>query len=63
MIIPGFIGGRMVKWLSEITVTNTESTNFYHYHDNRVLPPHVDEHLAKEEGTLPNPLAPSKHVF
>jgi DMSO/TMAO reductase YedYZ molybdopterin-dependent catalytic subunit len=21
MIIPGFIGGRMVKWLSEITVT------------------------------------------
>jgi DMSO/TMAO reductase YedYZ molybdopterin-dependent catalytic subunit len=35
MIIPGFIGGRMVKWLSEITVTEKESDNFYHYHDNR----------------------------
>lgn len=50
MIIPGFIGGRMVKWLSEITVTKEESNNYYHYHDNRVLPPHVDEKLAKEEG-------------
>jgi nitrate reductase (NAD(P)H) len=35
MIIPGFIGGRMVKWLSEITVTEKESDNFYHYYDNR----------------------------
>lgn len=50
MIIPGFIGGRMVKWLSEITVTSEESNNFYHYHDNRVMPPHVDEALAKAEG-------------
>ena len=25
IIIPGFIGGRMVKWLSEITVMDTES--------------------------------------
>jgi len=50
MILPGYIGGRMVKWLSEITVTKEESNNFYHYHDNRVLPPHVNEQLAKEEG-------------
>ncbi|PNH10814.1 Nitrate reductase [NADH] [Tetrabaena socialis] len=50
IIIPGFIGGRMVKWLSEITVTETESQNFYHFMDNRVLPSHVDEALAKEEG-------------
>lgn len=27
-----------------------ESDNFYHYMDNRVLPPHVDEELAKAEG-------------
>lgn len=40
----------MVKWLTEITVTSEESNNFYHYHDNRVLPPHVDEQIAKEEG-------------
>jgi len=50
MLIPGFIGGRMVKWLSQITVTTQESNNFYHYHDNRVLPPHVDKDIAKEEG-------------
>ena len=28
----------MVKWLEEITVTEGESDNFYHFHDNRVLP-------------------------
>lgn len=50
LIVPGFIGGRMIKWLSEITVTPVESTNFYHYHDNRVMPPHVDEAKATEEG-------------
>lgn len=50
IIIPGFIGGRMVKWLEEITVTEAESDNFYHFHDNRVMPPHVDEALAKAEG-------------
>ena len=52
IIIPGFIGGRMVKWLSEITVTDHESTSYYHYFDNRVLPSHVDEKLAMEEGEL-----------
>ena len=40
----------MVKWLEEITVTEGESDNFYHFHDNRVLPSHVTEHLAKSEG-------------
>ena len=46
----GYIGGRMVKWLEEITVTEGESNNFYHFHDNRVLPSHVTSTLAKEEG-------------
>ena len=50
LIVPGFTAGRMVKWLSEITVSDRESNNFYHYNDNRVLPPHVDEALSKEEG-------------
>ncbi len=40
----------MVKWLEEITVTEGESDNFYHFHDNRVLPSHVTEQLAKSEG-------------
>lgn len=50
MIIPGFIGGRMVKWLKKIEVTSKESNNFYHFHDNRVLPSHVDTEKAKSEG-------------
>lgn len=49
VIIPGFIGGRMVKWLKRIIVTTQESENYYHYKDNRVLPSHVDAELANAE--------------
>ncbi|KAF5179908.1 Nitrate reductase [NADH] [Thalictrum thalictroides] len=49
MIIPGFIGGRMVKWLTRIIVTRKESQNHYHFNDNRVLPSHVDAELANAE--------------
>ncbi|KAI3976403.1 hypothetical protein MKX01_038702 [Papaver californicum] len=49
MIIPGFIGGRMVKWLKRIIVTTPESQNHYHFMDNRVLPSHVDAELANSE--------------
>lgn len=49
MIIPGFIGGRMVKWLKRIIVTTPESDNHYHFKDNRVLPSHVDAELANAE--------------
>jgi nitrate reductase (NAD(P)H) len=50
VIIPGCIGGRMVKWLERIIVTPAESDNYYHYKDNRVLPSHVDGELANAEG-------------
>ncbi|CAM9153461.1 unnamed protein product, partial [Heterosigma akashiwo] len=46
LIIPGYIGGRMVKWLTDISVTEAESDNHYHYHDNRVLPPQIDADTA-----------------
>ncbi|KAK9713817.1 hypothetical protein RND81_06G053000 [Saponaria officinalis] len=49
MIIPGFIGGRMVKWLKRIIVTPVESQSYYHYKDNRVFPSHVDAELANAE--------------
>ena len=49
-LVAGYIGGRMVKWLEEITVSAEPSNNFYHFHDNRVLPSHVTEKMAKEEG-------------
>ncbi|KAJ3054884.1 hypothetical protein HK097_000460 [Rhizophlyctis rosea] len=51
MIIPGFVGGRMVKWLRSITVTDKESSAYYHYHDNRVLPPPPVGPAAIEEAT------------
>ncbi|KAM0952700.1 putative oxidoreductase [Dioscorea sansibarensis] len=49
MIVPGCIGGRMVKWLKRIVVATKESESYYHYHDNRVLPSHVDAELANAE--------------
>lgn len=54
LIIPGYIGGRNVKWLSEIRVSADESPNHYHYYENRLLPPHVwDFETAKREGGRP----------
>lgn len=50
VVIPGWIGGRMVKWLQRIEVTDKPSENYYHFFDNRILPPHVDAELAKAEG-------------
>nr|VDD23523.1 unnamed protein product [Brassica oleracea] len=49
IIVPGFIGGRMVKWLKRIIVTPQESDSYYHYKDNRVLPSLVDAELANAE--------------
>jgi len=50
LIIPGYIGGRMIKWLKKINVIKHETKNHYHYHDNRILPPHVtaEQSLTEE---------------
>ncbi|KAF9153962.1 hypothetical protein BG015_002221 [Linnemannia schmuckeri] len=42
VIVPGCIGGRAVKWLRRIVVSENEPDNYYHFHDNRVLPPNID---------------------
>lgn len=42
VVIPGHVGGRQVKWLSSILITDKECDNYYHLHDNKVLPPNVD---------------------
>lgn len=51
VLIPGCIGGRSVKWLSRIEASENESTNAYHYHDNKVLPTQVQtaEQAAAED--------------
>ncbi|KAJ3340083.1 hypothetical protein HDU93_007425 [Gonapodya sp. JEL0774] len=56
VIIPGWIGGRMVKWLSKITVSDSESDSTYHFEDNRVLPPNVTSAAVALSTTLtPDP--------
>jgi nitrate reductase (NAD(P)H) len=42
VLMPGMVGGRSVKWLSKMSVSDAESDSFYHWHDNKVLPPNVD---------------------
>jgi nitrate reductase (NAD(P)H) len=50
VIIPGYVGGRQVKWLKKITVTKESSDNHYHLNDNRVLPPSVTLETAASSG-------------
>ena len=38
VVIPGQIGGRSVKWLKKLIITEGPSDNWYHIYDNRVLP-------------------------
>ncbi|KAK6196839.1 hypothetical protein LQW54_011154 [Pestalotiopsis sp. IQ-011] len=51
VIIPGQIGGRSVKWLKRIIVTDKPSDNWYHIYDNRVLPTMVD---PEQSANLPD---------
>ncbi|KAI0746770.1 hypothetical protein C8Q80DRAFT_1105703 [Daedaleopsis nitida] len=41
-IIPGFVGGRHVKWLKKIWVTKEPNRSHYHIWDNRVVPSFID---------------------
>ncbi|KAI3400665.1 hypothetical protein diail_2377 [Diaporthe ilicicola] len=50
IVIPGQIGGRSVKWLRRIVVTDAPSDNWYHIYDNRVLPTTVS---PEESADLP----------
>lgn len=48
VVIPGQIGGRSVKWLKKLIITDAPSDNWYHTYDNRVLPTMVTPAMAKE---------------
>ncbi|OQO12698.1 hypothetical protein B0A48_02161 [Cryoendolithus antarcticus] len=43
VIIPGYVGGRCVKWLKKIWITDFENQSHYHIWDNRVLPSFITE--------------------
>ena len=49
VVIPGQIGGRSVKWLKRLIVTEQPSDNFYHIYDNRVLPTMVSPEEAAND--------------
>ena len=38
VMIPGYVGGRCVKWLHKVWISDTENDSHYHIWDNRVLP-------------------------
>lgn len=50
LVIPGYIGGRMIKWLTRIRVIPHESHSCYHYWDNKYLPPQVTAEIAAKDG-------------
>lgn len=50
-VVPGQIGGRSVKWLKRLILTEDPSDNWYHYYDNRLLPTMVSpEESANNPG-------------
>ncbi|KAK3398690.1 nitrate reductase [Sordaria brevicollis] len=49
IVVPGQIGGRSVKWLKRIVVTEKPSENWYHIFDNRVLPTTVSPEESGEK--------------
>ncbi|CAG7947076.1 unnamed protein product [Penicillium nalgiovense] len=45
-VVPGQIGGRSVKWLKKLILTDAPSDNWYHINDNRVLPTMVTPEMS-----------------
>jgi nitrate reductase (NAD(P)H) len=49
LLVPGFIGGRSIKWLGKVKMSSSESESWYHYFDNRLPPPNVDQEVVKHD--------------
>ncbi|EXA28602.1 nitrate reductase (NADH) [Fusarium oxysporum f. sp. pisi HDV247] len=57
LMIPGYVGGRNVKWLSKIWISDAENDSYYHIWDNRVVPGFVrdiDDEFAETMFRHPN---------
>ncbi|GAT28508.1 nitrate reductase [Aspergillus luchuensis] len=48
-VVPGQIGGRSVKWLKKLILTDAPSDNWYHIYDNRVLPTMVSPEMSSSD--------------
>ncbi|KAI0327001.1 hypothetical protein GY45DRAFT_48029 [Cubamyces sp. BRFM 1775] len=42
VVIPGYVGGRQIKWLKRIWVTKEPNRSHYHIWDNKVVPSFID---------------------
>nr|AGO04408.1 nitrate reductase [Pisolithus tinctorius] len=49
VVIPGQIGGRSVKWLKRIEISDHESQHHLHYWDNKLLPSQLMPDQARAE--------------
>lgn len=47
-IIPGYVGGRQVKWLKKLWISKKPNESHYHIWDNRVLPSFVEDRNTVE---------------
>lgn len=52
-LVPGWIGGRSVKWLGSIVVSEKPSDNYYHAKDYKIFPPDVTPEAAKWDEAAP----------
>ena len=52
LLIPGFVGGRSVKWLARIWLSDHENNSYYHVWDNRVLPSFITEKDGEFASTM-----------
>jgi hydroxyacylglutathione hydrolase len=50
VVVPGYIGARSVKWLSQITVQQQPSTNYYQARTYRLYPKRVRSETDREHG-------------
>ena len=49
LVVPGQIGGRMVKWLNRIEISDRESQHHLHFFDNKLLPTELSADQARNE--------------
>ena len=52
LMLPGYVGGRCVKWLHRVWISHTENDSYYHIWDNRVLPSFVTDKDSELATTL-----------
>jgi sulfite oxidase len=53
VVVPGCIGARSVKWVSEIIVADSPSENYFQAHAYRLFPPDIGPHNVRwEDGIM-----------